>query len=783
MTPREQHIRHGKNRAIPLVICAWSALCMCHAFPGPISFVLTDNATGSEAGLTTGCTYTAEPPFTNPADPKHHRLIDRGGRWNDWNNTVGINAKQQTVTFDLKRNYRLDAVSLEFNHSQKPASVDVSVAAKAEGPWTNVGTMTAEQAKGAWWRIDTGGAVGRYVRLFHQIKTWGWYLREVKIYGGIVNQGVEPAKHRGKSLVLAEHGKAYAVIVVADNPTACALEAAGVLHNVVQQMTGAMLPIIAASDVKDGPATILVGPSRLAAGMGVSMKQDRDGGDRYVLRSQGDRIALVGNDDGPLRGSLYAVYDFLERLGCGWFGPDPVWQVIPKVTTLAVGPLEVVETPDFDYRRIWMVKGAVRDAWRLGGRSLSCGHCLGRLVPRKQLAAQHPDWFGEGQPCLTNPGVIQHIVEQFRRKLDAEKTGIVPLCLGANDSGGFCQCQRCRAVGNISARQLYLANAVARELAKTHPHRYLLTFYAYWYSHDAPVPRIKAEPGVCVMMVNEGNHVQPWDKPEPPAISQTTSRNNTREIRAFAGWKATGAIMAIYEWWIPGCSNKDWRNVPWYSGETAMRNLRFWKREGVKFVNYETQYENGNGFPLRWPLYYVAARGMWDTRLTAKQIMHEACEKLYGPAARPMLNYYEVIEQAMADGKFMGGNWNLPSPEKIYTPDIEARASECLAKAAGATDNVHILARIQQEQRVWDGAKAVLARLRIQAEKPAFTVVVNGKSMPWKKSTITIRSLRSLFGIEANTPIFAVEIDGQKRLAKAAETFDLTSKVTFSTKP
>ena len=165
--------------------------------------------------------------------------------------------------------------------------------------------------------------------------------------------------------------------------------------------------------------------------------------------------------------------------------------------------------------------------------------------------------------------------------------------------------------------------------------------------------------------VNEGNHVQPWDEPESPEIAKTTGRNNTREVTAFHGWLETDAIMAIYEWWIPGCSDENWRSVPWYSGETALRNLRYWDREGVCFVGYETQYENGNGFPIRWPLYYIGARGTWDPELTAEKIMTEACQKLYGPAAKPMLQFYQVIEKAMADSSEHGGNWQLPTPTKI----------------------------------------------------------------------------------------------------------------------
>jgi len=91
---------------------------------------------------------------------------------------------------------------------------------------------------------------------------------------------------------------------------------------------------------------------------------------------------------------------------------------------------------------------------------------------------------------------------------------------------------------------------------------------------------IKAEPGVCVMQVNEGNHLRSWDRPEPKKL-QTLEKNDNRLPRSdgFRGLAPDGAILAIYEWWIPGCHKKEWQSVPWYSGETALQNLRNWRRQ------------------------------------------------------------------------------------------------------------------------------------------------------------------------------------------------------------
>ena len=523
-----------------------------------------------------------------------------------------------------------------------------------------------------------------------------------------------PACAGPQPFTIVEDGKGRAVIVVADNARATTREAAEALQKVVEQMSGARLPIQAESKYDKTPPPILVGMSGLAERMGIRVAQDLEQGDRYVIRSGAGYLALVGNDGGNLLGSAYAVYDLLQRLGCGWFGPDPIWHVIPKAPTLRSPPLDLQERPDFVMRDIWKVGGGktrqLKLAWRLGGVKIASYHSFHRLKLAKQYRKVHPEWFGPGQPCLTELDMQRIIVEKFRKDLQA-KPGVLKFSLTANDNDKFCRCERCRAVGNPGARLMRFANAIARELRQSHPGRFRLCFLAYWVSHDPPRPMVKAEPEIIVMLVNEGNHVQPLDKPVPPGHAKLP-RNNLREQRATVGWAETGALAAVYEWWIPGCSDKNWRSVPWYSGQTALRNLRYWKAHGMRYITYESGYETGDPFPLRWPLYYVGARGCWDTRLTVDQIMTEACRKLYGSAADDMFTFYRTLEAAMADSDQAGGNWKLPSAERIYTPAVEARATAWLDRAARATSDANALARIADERRMWDQACRTLAKLR-----------------------------------------------------------------------
>lgn len=520
---------------------------------------------------------------------------------------------------------------------------------------------------------------------------------------------------------LVEQGQARARIVIGDEASANVQSAATTLQSNIRQMTGATLPIEKASQFNGHYPVVLVGMSSLARRKGIDVEQVYESGDHYVIKTFNGGVALIGNDNG-LRGSSYAVYDFLQRLGCGWYGPDPLWQVIPQTADLKVAPIDVDERPVFEFRRIWEVKDPVlRDAWRQGGKGIAQGHVLGNLLNRDQYVKEHPEYFsrveGPYQPCLSHPEVIDIISGKLGKEIGSG-TGIVQLCVGAIDNDQFCQCDRCTAIGNASATALHFANEIARKLSKDHPGRFQLNFYAYWVLHDAPNPLIKAEPGVCVTLINEGNHVQPLDKVESPDIPEEYGRHNTREQDALKGWHATGATMSIYEWWIPGCTNHDWRGMPWYSGDTALRNLRYWGKHDVRYLTYETQarYEDNKVWPVRWPLFYVGAYGSWDPDVTSAQLMSDACKKLYGPAAGDMFDFYRALEQAMADSDEVGGNWHLPSPQLIYTEEVVVHATAALERAEAVNVNATIARRIEMERQMWTEARQILVRLRTASD-------------------------------------------------------------------
>ena len=789
---RIQNFFRASNLLISFLIIISCSLCATPNKPAKdniLSFVLTNNPGKKESALKTGCSYTAKPPFNNPKDIHNKRLMD-GDRPYNWHTTAGVNRKEQDVIFDLKCQCRIDMVKILFDKPQKPKSVEILVSNSANGPWKSVGKMSEQNQPEKWWKLKLNNVNGRYIKLFCKVDKWGWYTREVKLYGNIVLNAPEKAKISNNKVNIIKDGKSFSTIVIANKPSTRVLDAAVAFQRIAHQMTGTWIPIILEANFNGKSFPVYIGDSQAVRKRGINVKQDVSDGDHYIIRCGKDYLAIVGNDAPEykgrfLRSSVYGVYHLFEKLGCGWFGPDPLWQVIPEKQTLSIPFMNIDERPAFLYRHAWMHRmksNELRDAWREGGIRRGRGHAYSRLVSPKNYKKAHPEWFGKGQPDITNPEVIKVVIAGLRKKIDEVPAPlVVPFSFSSNDTGGYVNSKYAKKVGNISAQQVYFANEVAKGLNKTHPGRFRLDCLAYWHSHNPPKPMIKVEPGVRIFIVNEGNHTKPLDMPESAAAAKSTGRNNTRELKAIAGWEKTGGLIGIYEWYIPAVGNIIWADMPWHPGELTLRNLRFWHSKGIRLAYYESKREKNGGFPLRWPVYYQCYRGMWNPELTAKEIMTEACEKLFGPAAQAMMNYYSVFEKAMLGTKELVGNWHLPSPEKVYTPEVERQADKWIKqaeKAVASSGSEKMKKRVAQEMKLWENAKSVLAKLRKDIKK-TYKVILNGKTMDYQKSKIDRRTIIALFGLSDKAKIEVIEHDGQNRILKSKEKINLSQKVVF----
>ena len=112
----------------------------------------------------------------------------------------------------------------------------------------------------------------------------------------------------------------------------------------LRQATGAEFPIVSEKDADEQSVKFVIGPGELSkkllASIGAEPEETipRDG---IILQTVGNSIVLSGH---PRRGSLYAVYTFLEDVvGIRWWTSTESF--IPKMSELTVPPLAVRYAP------------------------------------------------------------------------------------------------------------------------------------------------------------------------------------------------------------------------------------------------------------------------------------------------------------------------------------------------------------------------------------------------------------------------------------------------------
>jgi len=157
-------------------------------------------------------------------------------------------------------------------------------------------------------------------------------------------QGIE-------KLTIISQGQSDYTIVIGQEATPVEEFAAQELQKYLLEIAGVELPI--KRDYEVGVANLIVIGSQevneKARELGVVIDNGYLGEDGFIIKTIEDNLILAGVTS---RGNLYAVYDYLESLGCRWFYPDvkPEDQVIPQLTDVIVAGLDVTVRPDFSYR-------------------------------------------------------------------------------------------------------------------------------------------------------------------------------------------------------------------------------------------------------------------------------------------------------------------------------------------------------------------------------------------------------------------------------------------------
>ena len=537
--------------------------------------------------------------------------------------------------------------------------------------------------------------------------------------------------------IIAENGQAKATIIIPKSPSELVKTAAEDLLVHLRKITKASIMIgFDNMDLSDGNY-ILVGPTAQTKKLGIIQPKGYPGNEQVILKRIKNYIVLIGNDDGEFRGTEFAVNMFLEKLGCGWYGPNELWQVIPEIKNLAIDKLDINHKPQFSARisNVWFNYKKFSYRWYMGGEKKFLGHGVSSLITREEFAKSKPEWFalvnGRRDPytttdtywqyCYTNHDLARETAKRIINIFDNDPN-LTQYSIAANDGWdeNWCECSKCTSLGSDSDELLYFANNVAKEVAKKYPNK-KLTLLSYHTTFLPPVSGIKAEPNVEMMFCRETSMTVPLDL----GLKIPTGYNSITRVTYVQSWKdnfkeyirkANLKNIAIWEWHCIAADRAVWAKIPWVQCNVSTRNQKLWKQNGASYIYYDqgpnaAYNETGKSFEVRWPLWYVSAKGMWDESLTGEQILADACNKLFGNASKEMLAYYKALadssEQCRSSNSIA---WVPPNPSEVYTTariKVIDNAVAAVKKKLNSVSSVQ-KQRIENQIEYWQNAKPLI---------------------------------------------------------------------------
>ncbi|MCX6375978.1 MAG: DUF4838 domain-containing protein, partial [Armatimonadetes bacterium] len=424
------------------------------------------------------------------------------------------------------------------------------------------------------------------------------------------------------------------------------------------------------------------------------------------IKTVGPHLVIAG---GRLRGTMYGVYTFLEDvLGCRWYSSKVSF--IPKRSSITLKPLDITRKPDFDYRDLWY-----SDSWdadwaarnKLNGNSprldeirggkityagyFSHSFCL--LVPNDPYLMEHPEYFSlvdgerkagkyDGQLCLTNPDVLKVVTAGVLRWLD-ENPGAGLVSVTQNDNSNYCRCEKCAAIdaeeGSPSGLLLRFINAVADEVAKSHPNVLVDTF-AYQYT-EKPPKITKPRPNVLIRLSSI------------ECCQQHRYEYCSRDMEFLRNLRAWDKITEhLYIWHYSTVFPHYLMPFPDLNELTA--DIPMYKRHGVKGIFVEGNYSPGGGGWMDELKAYLCAKLMWNTKTNAWAAQNDFLNGYFGKAGKPIGEWIAMLHHEVLAEDIHGRIFQR-ADAPFLTPEIMAEGERLFDEAERVADDPEVLERVK----------------------------------------------------------------------------------------
>ncbi len=488
------------------------------------------------------------------------------------------------------------------------------------------------------------------------------------------------ATPRHAPIPLVRGGQPVATLVIADTPPVLLRNAIDKLQLFFEKTTGTRLAVT--NVVPDGPA-LVIGPCPQAAAVG--LVPDKLPVEGFAIKTDGDKIFIVGHTNSPVNGTAWGVYDFAERyLGVRWFLPMPQTNgddlgisVLPA-RDLTVPPVWIEDSPVFRVRVIWP---DMSESWRGTGLNMGPLHRFlraGNSWP-VELAVHTPRWQKTaytneraevfqlkqdgtrdfGVLCYSNPRTIESYLDQIQNAVDGKPynlgiMGKTAITVSPADVELACYCAACQAAwdrqggqyGTASKIMCAFVDKLAQEVEKRWPDRGFTVIFLPYLNYTACPDGVTFPGNVEVQICG----MPGFAAYKEPSILAAEQANIDRWISA-SGRKIQNWHYSVW----PAHKTKAAYQYPHVAKRFYLANRG--KTIG-SFINGEF-----NHWPRQHISLYTWLKCLWNPAFNVDAAADAFCARLFGPAAASMRELVGLQISCWEDSRWPDGRM---SPKAIY---------------------------------------------------------------------------------------------------------------------
>ncbi|HWL51081.1 MAG TPA: DUF4838 domain-containing protein [Chthoniobacteraceae bacterium] len=506
----------------------------------------------------------------------------------------------------------------------------------------------------------------------------------------------------GGPLILAQKGKARALLVLPAKPGSAEHSAAQLLKTTLEAMTGAAFQVCSEArlqlqreedgtlfaldpDGKRWDHLVWIGRTEQAQKEGITTDNLAPEGYRLVSRKSG--LYVVGRDSGArgaLRGTYFGVASLLERyLGVRWLWPGEIGTVIPKAPSITLRALNEQDEPaltqriirnmplnaraktglamlhasDADYQEMTRLQGAWLSNQKTGASQVfRAGHAYGDWY--EKYHGQHPAWFAlqpdgtRDQPaperarlCESNREVAR---QAARRAIEAwtRQPGLASVSISPNDGSrnSYCMCPACRKLDPPNGNPVKLSF-----------HRKPKSFDAFYPSlSDRLVTyynRVAEEAVARCPEIVLGAYA--YDAYRDAPLSTVAHPSIVIGFVGLSYLDEASRRRDLQRWdrWTDKCSRLYLRPNALHAGEglpaaytkALAEDIRHCYRTGMVAADFDSLIGNWATQGLN---YYVLANLLWDPTLDPDAMVADYCATGFGAAAPRVAAYFKALEEA-----------------------------------------------------------------------------------------------------------------------------------------